>query len=77
MFFIACTAHDTITSRVINCNQEVNFASDHLHRLNIPAATPLSSYLLSYKPGVTFQIWLRYFKPSPRDHMVAIVSEVL
>uniref|UniRef100_A0A1B6E377 C2CD3 N-terminal C2 domain-containing protein n=1 Tax=Clastoptera arizonana TaxID=38151 RepID=A0A1B6E377_9HEMI len=65
-------SQETHTSKVLFCENTVNFDSYQTYELNMPLKMSLASCLSSYKPGLTFHIWQRYFKPSPRDHMVAM-----
>uniref|UniRef100_A0A1B6ME70 C2CD3 N-terminal C2 domain-containing protein n=3 Tax=Graphocephala atropunctata TaxID=36148 RepID=A0A1B6ME70_9HEMI len=65
-------AKSETTSRVVTCEPQPSFSSVHRHSLPLPVVLPLSPLLANCCPGVTLRLWLRYYKPSPRDHMVAM-----
>uniref|UniRef100_A0A1B6G7Z4 C2 domain-containing protein n=1 Tax=Cuerna arida TaxID=1464854 RepID=A0A1B6G7Z4_9HEMI len=65
-------AKSETTSRVVACEPQPSFSSVHRHHLALPVVLPLSPLLANSCPGVTLRLWLRYYKPSPRDHMVAM-----
>ncbi|XP_054267858.1 uncharacterized protein LOC128989820 isoform X1 [Macrosteles quadrilineatus] len=60
------------TSRVVAVETQPCLASVHRHSLVLPVMLPLSPLLTACSSGVTLRLWLRYYKPTPRDHMVAM-----
>lgn len=62
------------TTRVVNCEPQPSLSSVHRHTLSLPVVMPLSPLLATSSPGVTLRLWQRFYKPTPRDHMVALVN---